>query len=349
MFDKRSISILGIIANIFLAISKLAIGMMSRTTAVIADGINSLTDVFSSIVNYIGVTVSAKPADKDHPYGHERAEVVSGLMITIIVFLSGAYIIFDSIKGITYPKIPDISILTISVMAVSSIVNFVMSKLKIHYGKKYNSISLVSDGVHSRIDVLVSLSVFVSLFFIEKIMYLDSIIAFAVGAYILKEAYSLGKESINILIGVSAGEEVEDDIKKIVEDEDITVVNITTQTAGSRYSAELEISLPSKMRIEKADALIKKLEDKISKRLPDVSRVSIKISSHEFERGYYKPRWGRSISWSSGVPKYCECTSCGEKVEHKRGVPCRDLKCPKCGSRMRRHEGGDKDSKTKKI
>ena len=97
---KEKISILGIIVNFLLAVTKITVGLLTRASSILADGINSGTDVFASIVNYVGVKTAKKPADKEHPYGHEKAEVLSGFLITIIIFISALFIIYSAIKGL---------------------------------------------------------------------------------------------------------------------------------------------------------------------------------------------------------------------------------------------------------
>src|SRR4030042_7194770 len=156
---KEKIAGLAVFANLLLAIGKLTIGFLAGATSVFAEGIHSAMDVLSSGIGFVGIKLAKKPVDKKHPYGHYKFEVLSGLIITIILFLTGAFIVFESVRDFKNPSPVGIGYLAFGVMLASAAVNEVMARLKIHYGKKENSVSLLSDGIHSRVDVYASLVV----------------------------------------------------------------------------------------------------------------------------------------------------------------------------------------------
>lgn len=361
---KTLVSFIAIIANLFLAIGKVIIGFISNSAAIIADGINSSTDVIASTIGYIGIKKAKKPADKEHPYGHERAEVLSGFIITIIILLSGLFIIYDAIKGFFSPSELELSYLAFGVMAFSALTNGIMSYIKIKTGKKYDSVSLVSDGVHSRIDLLVSLGIFLGLFLARFYSEFDSIIALLVGLYILKESIELGKETTDSLLGAAASQEIENKIKEIVKKNKIEIENLKTQKLGSKVFAELTIKLPSKTSVDKATSITKKLEKELIIQIRELEYVSIQIISHDIQRGYHRATlgFGKGYGWQKrglmkkedglgeGPGGYCVCPKCKYKVKHERGVPCSDLKCPNHNlSLIRDKNKGEKNAKTKKM
>ena len=353
---KNLIAILAIIANIFLAAGKLIVGAISSSAAILADGINSGTDIVASLISYIGIKTAQKPADKEHPYGHEKAEFISGLIITIIIFLSSLYIIYDAIMGLITGSELSLGMLAFIVMGGSALINGVMSQLKIYYGKKYDSASLISDGVHSRIDLLVSLGIFIGLFLTRIYAPLDSILALLVGLYILKESFELGKETTDSLLGESAGESVENKIKDIVKKNKLELKQLKTQKLGAKIFAELKIKLPSKLKIEEADSLMKKLENNLLQNVNKLEYISIQIESHDISTGFHKSAFGigKGLGWGRGLRRmdkqgdsktkgqdsgekqgagpegYCVCPkeNCNYKIKHKPGIPCKELKCP---------------------
>ena len=340
---KEQISILGIIVNILLAISKIITGIFAKSASILADGINSGTDVFASAINLIGIKAAQKPADIEHPYGHGKAEVISGFIITLIILGSGLFIIYDAITGFLGKQVITISYIAFIVMASSALINFIMSKLKIHYGKKENSVSLLSDGIHSRIDVLVSLGVFIGLFLVKYWIHFDSIIALLIGLYITKEAFELGKKATDSLLGASSPK-TEEKIKDIIKKEKIELTNLKTQKLGAKVFAEITIKLPSKLKVDEVDFLTKKLQNKLISQIQELNYTSIQIKSHDIGRGYFKPSFGRGFGWQrkgrfkdtikqaqgKGPKGYCVCPKCGYKIKHKRGIPCSTIKCPKC-------------------
>jgi cation diffusion facilitator family transporter len=337
---KEKVAAISILANVILAGSKIVAGVLSRSAAILADGINSLMDIFSSTVSYLGIKISKKPGDEKHPYGHYKFEALSGTVITVVLLATGIGIIYEAYQGFLNPEKIEISYLSFGVIIFSALVNEVMSRLKIHYGKKENSISLLSDGIHSRVDVYTSLAVFVGLILTKYWIYADSLIAVLIGVYVIKQSFSLGKEAVDSLLDVSAGGEVEEEIKAIARMQKVEISSLKTQKKGSVITANLEIKLSKDLRVEEATKISDKLREELMNKIENLQYVSIQIISHELETGFYKPEFGKGFGWQrqgrlkettgKGPSGDCVCPQCGYKVPHKRGIPCSSLKCPKC-------------------
>jgi len=341
---KEKIAAISILANAILAGGKVAVGVFSGSAAVLAEGVHSFMDIFSSVVGFIGIKISAKPEDQKHPYGHYKFEVLGGTIITIILLATGSGIIYEAYRNFIDPEKIKISFLAFGVMAFSAAVNEIMARTKIHYGKKENSISLLSDGIHSRVDVYTSLAVFAGLFLTKYWVYADSLLAFLIGVYIIKKSFSLGKEAVDSLLDVSAGEEIEEKIKSITKAQNVEISSLKTQKKGSAITANLEIKLPSNLSVEEATKTSDNLREKLMKEIDNLSYVAIQIKSHEVETGFYKPAFGRGFGWQrrgrfrgeietakgGGPGGYCVCPKCGYKIPHQRGIPCSTLECPKC-------------------
>jgi len=341
---KEKIAIIAILANIILAVGKIVVGVIANSAAVLAEGIHSFMDVFSSAISYIGIKISKKPSDKKHPYGHYKFEVFSGLLITLILLGTGAWIVYEAYQKFLDPSSIKIPVLAFGVMIFSAVVNEIMARLKIHFGKKENSISLLSDGVHSRIDVYVSLAIFIGLFLTKYWIYADSLLALLIGIYIIKESFSLSREAVDSLLDVSAGEEIEEKIKSIVKEKNIEISSLKTQKKGSAVTANLEIKLSSDLSVEEATKISNNLREKLINEIESLQYVVIQIKSHEVETGFYKPVFGKGFGWQrrgrfkdeveeafgKGPSGYCICSKCGYKIAHQRGIPCSDLECPKC-------------------
>lgn len=350
MNKKLFISVLAVLANLVLAIGKVLTGAITNSASILADGINSSTDVLASLISFAGIKYAEKPADKEHPYGHGKAEVISGFVITIIILVSGVFIIYDAINGFFTQEPLSITLLAFIVMGASAAINAIMSQLKIHYGKKHNSISLITDGVHSRIDLLVSATIFIGLFFITYVPHLDSILALLVGIYILKESLELGKDTTDTLLGSSC-EKTEKKIKDLLKKEKIEITNLKTQKLGEKVFAEIKIKLPSKIKIQEAEKVINKLEKDLTEKIQELDYTSIQVESHNIGIGHYKTLLGQerrfknrntqttpSKRQGTGPGGYCICPKCGYKEKHKPGTPCSEIKCPKCKSNLTRQE-----------
>ncbi|MCK4521303.1 MAG: cation diffusion facilitator family transporter [Nanoarchaeota archaeon] len=341
--EKENISIIAIIVNFFLSVFKIGIGIISKSSAVIAEGVHSGMDIVTSIISFTGIKAAKKPVDKEHPYGHYKMEVVAGLIIAIVLLGTSLWIIYQAITSFFTIKELFITPLTLIVMAVSAVINEIMARVKIKYGKKYESMALIADGQHSRIDVLASISVFIGLFLTRYWLHLDSVIALLIGLYVLYGSVSLGKKTTDSLLDVSAGDDVENKIKNVVKKENIKLESLKTQKLGSAVFAELKINLDPKLHVDQASSTTKKLEEKIQQEVNAVKYVVIQIESHKIKEESYKGLFGRGFGWrgrmggsSLGPEGECFCLNCGSTVAHQRGIPCFKVKCPKCGSFMTR-------------
>lgn len=347
---KEKVAAISILVNAVLAGGKIIIGIFSNSAAILAEGIHSFMDILSSAIGYVGIKISQKPSDQKHPYGHYKFEVLAGTIITLILLATGVGIIYESYQSFLDPEKIKISYLAFGVMIFSAVVNEIMARIKIHFGKKENSISLLSDGVHSRVDVYISLAVLVGLFFTKYWIYSDSLLALLIGLYIIKESFLLGKEAVDYLLDVSAGEEVEEKIKSIAKADNIEVSSLKTQKKGSAITANLEIKLPSNLSVEEAAKISNSLREKLIRGIENLQYVAIQIISHEMETGFYKPDFGRSFGWQrrgrfkgeireaagKGTIGYCVCSKCNYKIPHQRGIPCSSLKCPNCNTNLKR-------------
>lgn len=347
---KEKIAAISILVNVILAGGKIAVGFFSNSAAILAAGLDSFADIFSSAISFIGIKISGKPADEKHPYGHYKFEVLAGVIITIIIFITGAGIIYDAYDNFFNPTEMEIGWLAFGIMIFSVIANEVMSRLKTYYGKKENSVSLLSDGFHSRIDVYTSLGVIAGLILARYWIYADSLLALLMGIYIVKEAFLIGKEAVGALLDVSAGEEIENRIKTIVGTQKIEIDNLKTQKKGSAITANFEIKLPSNLNVEEAAKISDNLRNILIQEIESLQYVAIQISSHDLTTNFYQPAIGHGFGWqrkgkykeaiaearAEGPEGDCVCDKCGYRTPHQRGTPCSGIKCPNCDIDLKR-------------
>jgi cation diffusion facilitator family transporter len=347
---KEKISIISIVVNALLAGVKIAIGAVSHSSSILADGFHSFVDIFASAIGYLGIKVSKKPADEKHPYGHSKFEVLSGAIITLILFVTGLFIIYEAYLKFLNPVKIELNYLAFAVMIFSAVVNEIMARVKIYFGEKENSIALISDGSHSRVDVFASLAVFAGLFITRHWISADSAIAFVIGLYVIKESFSLGREAVDSLLDVSAGPEIEEKIKLIIKEQGIETSSVKTQKKGSSATVNLEIKLPSNLKVEEATTISENLRKELMEKIENLSYIAIQIKSHDVETGFYKPEFGKGFGWQrrgrfkgeiekaegKGPDGECICPQCGYTVPHQKGAPCSSLQCPKCKINLER-------------
>lgn len=207
----------GIVCNCLLTVLKLVIGLLVGSMAIIADGVNNLSDAASSLTTLLGFRMAQRPADKQHPYGHARYEYLSGLAVAALILLIGAELVKSSIAKIINPEPIDISAATIALLAASVAVKLWMSGFYKTLGKKINSTALYATSVDSRNDVIstcaVLLGCLVNYLFGLNI---DGCVGLAVAIFILYSSVGIAKDTISPLLGQQADDELVDKITELV-------------------------------------------------------------------------------------------------------------------------------------
>lgn len=195
-------SIVGILANIILSISKISIGVMFNSIAITADGVNNLSDIGSSVVTFVGFKISNKPADKDHPFGHARIEYLTGLIVGVIILLLGVELIKSSVNKILNPERTSFSWLMVLIMILSIIIKLWLSYFNIKLADKISSATMKATAMDSRNDVISTATVLVSLF-IAKLtgLEIDGYVGVLVALFIIYSGFSILKDILNPLLG----------------------------------------------------------------------------------------------------------------------------------------------------
>ena len=200
---KKFAAGLSIISNVVLTILKIVAGAISGNLSIISEAIHSLSDFFASMITFISVVKSSKPADKDHPYGHGKYEDMAGFIEGLLIILAAIFIVYKSCEKIAtgLPTEYENS-LGIAVMIIAVITNYIISTILFRIAKSTNSIALHADGEHLRTDVFSSVGVLLGLYLIKITGHtiLDPVIAILVAGFIYKTGYKISKKAwMNLL------------------------------------------------------------------------------------------------------------------------------------------------------
>ena len=217
------VSIIGIIANIFLAAFKAAIGILTNSIAITLDAVNNLSDVLSSIITIIGTRIAGRKPDKEHPLGHGRVEYLSAGLIAMIVLYAGITSLVESVKKIINPSEPEYTNIALIIVAVAVVVKLLLGSYVKSKGKKLNSDSLVASGEDARLDAVISASTVVAaLIYIFWGVSLESYLAALISLVIIKAGYEMISETLSEIIGERIDKDVIDELKQtIMEFEDV--------------------------------------------------------------------------------------------------------------------------------
>lgn len=278
--NPKTTSIISTIINIILSAGKILAGVFGGSVALVASGIDSTMDILSSIITYIGLKISEKPADTKHPFGHTRYEAIASYTIVMLLLISAVWIIYESIRQIIVGGSSDTySTISIIVIIVAIIITELLARLKFFIGNKSSSLSLVADAQHSRADVLSQMAVLVGLFLSRYFAYADSIIAIGVGIYIIYSAIELAKESIESLVDV-ADFELEKDIGIWAKENNYQFEIIKTRKIGSQTFAEITMAFAKNCKADEITAKIKEVESKILSNFEPLQQVAFTVTSH---------------------------------------------------------------------
>lgn len=199
----------GIISNLFLCVSKVVIGIIVHSIAIIADGVNNLADAASSIITLVGFKMAAKPEDKEHPYGHARIEYVTGLLVSVIIIFIGFQLLKSSFEKVLHPEIMDFNLITIVILCVAIVIKVWQSAFNISIGKKINSVALIATGTDSRNDVISTVAVLASILISQVVhLQLDGYMGCGVALFIIWSGIKLIQETASPLLGEAPDQEL---------------------------------------------------------------------------------------------------------------------------------------------
>ncbi|GAA5422372.1 cation diffusion facilitator family transporter [Tetragenococcus halophilus] len=194
--------VIGLVSNIVLFLGKFSIGFIANSVSIMADAINSLSDMISSILTLVGFKIAAKPADKEHPYGHERFEYISGLAVSFIIMLVGVQFLQSSFNKILDPESITFSVLIFIVLLASIIIKIWQGKMYGKLAKKIDSQTLQASGKDSLNDVFITITVLLSAL-VEYISgwHIDGFVGFVLALYIIYTGIKMIKDFIDELLG----------------------------------------------------------------------------------------------------------------------------------------------------
>lgn len=209
--------VVGILCNGLLCLGKVLVGTLSGSVAIVADGVNNLSDAASSVVTLLGFRMAQQPADADHPYGHARYEYISGLVVAALILVIGADLAQSSVEKILSPEPVDTAPVLFGVLIGSILVKLWMSRFFAGLGRHIQSTTLQATSVDSRNDVIASAAVLAGCL-VEKFAHLtvDGYVGLAVAAFILWSGVDIARETISPLLGQGADRGLAEQLSALV-------------------------------------------------------------------------------------------------------------------------------------
>lgn len=264
-------------ASIFTAIALIVLKFMTfvltGSMAMLSTLLDSIQDSMTSFINFIAVKHATEPADKEHRFGHGKAQALGGAAQGIIIAIASFLLICESVSRLFNPKvITDIG-LGIAITGIAIIATFFLVRFQKYVIKKTNSLSIKADMLHYEGDILMNVGVIVSmvLSYYLKWTFIDSLFGIAVGLYLLHVVYTILKESVGMLMDTEMPGFVRDEIKKIaLSHKDVhEIYDLKTRQSGEDIFIQFCIRLDQELTLKRAHDITDELERQIRKVIPD--------------------------------------------------------------------------------
>ena len=269
-------SIFGLVSNIFLVIIKVIIGLVTGSIAILGDAVNNATDSASSLISLIGFKFSNIPADKKHPYGHQRLEQLSAFVVSIIVCILGGELITSSIDKMIHPDdIPSSIVITSIILGISILIKVYQSWFYNKVGKTISSSTLKATSIDSRNDVMATSAVLVGLLISYYAKFnLDGYLGCVVGIMVMISGIKLVRETSSPLLGIAPSETLINNLMTEISNNELIlgVHDLNIHSYGPDYTfASVDVEVDSKLSMldvhEVIDLIERKCKEKYKTRL----------------------------------------------------------------------------------
>lgn len=265
----KKVGKIGVLANVFLLTMKFVVGFIFKSQALIADAINSLGDVFSSLLTYVGGKISAIPEDDDHEFGHGKAEFVASLLIGIFMVIVSIDMLYDSIASIIFGHHFIFSWLLILIPIITIIVKIILYFYVSKMGKNMNSLLISANAKDHRNDIIISCGVIIGIVLGYFGIYsADGIIGGIISVIIAITGVKIVYEAYQVLIDKCIDVEVVNDIKEEIESFDNVrhVDSIKSKPTGNLHMLIVKISVDPEMSVRESHKIAGKIRGELIKR-----------------------------------------------------------------------------------
>lgn len=285
-FEKTAmrVSTVSIVANFVLTVFKLLAGVIAHSGAMISDAIHSASDVFSTVVVIIGIRISRKASDKDHPYGHERLECVAAIVLATILAFTGlgiGYTALGKIVGGDYAGLAVPGQLALVAAVVSILVKEAMYQYTKICARRIDSSALMADAWHHRSDALSSVGALIGIGGARLgFPILDPVASVVICVFIEKAAYEIFMDAVDKMVDKACDEETERALTQCAMDQAgvLGVDLLHTRVFGNKIYVDIEIRADGEETLRQAHSIAERVHDSIEKNFPKVKHIMVHVN-----------------------------------------------------------------------
>lgn len=294
---KKNAAIASISLSVGLSLLKTFGALYTGSLAVLSSMIDSLADIFASSITFIAVKFSSKPATADHRYGYGKAEALSALIQSAFIAGSGIFVMYDGFSRIFYPRQLEQTDIGILIMVISLIATIALILFQKYVTKRTASQAISADSAHYTVDVLTNISIIISLVVVKlfQISWFDTLTAFVISSYLLKNAYHLASDAVKILMDAELSDEIRLNIMNIVKESPFAkgIHDLRTRDLGGTYMFEFHLELDGELSLYAAHDLTDLIEEDILAAYPNAQ-----IIIHQDPAGIKEERLDQKIKYN---------------------------------------------------
>ena len=260
-------SIIGIIANVFLAAFKAVIGLLTNSIAIVLDAVNNISDAGSSLITIVGTKLAGKEPDKKHPFGYGRIEYLSAMIISVIVLYAGITSFVESVKQILHPETPDYTAVSLVIVAVAVAVKILLGRYVKGVGEKVHSDSLINSGEDATLDSVISASTLVAaIIFLVFHVSLEAWLGAVISAVIIKSGIEMLRDTISRILGEQNDPDLSRNIKQTVNsfpDVHGAYDLVLNNYGPDSWNGSIHIEVPDTYSADRLDQLIRNIQAEV--------------------------------------------------------------------------------------
>lgn len=278
------VSTVSIIANAVLTVFKLLAGVIANSGAMISDAVHSASDVFSTVVVIIGIRISRKDSDRNHPYGHERLECVAAIVLSTILAATGLGIGYSAVKKIAggdYASLAVPGLAALLAAVVSIVVKEGMYQYTKVHARRIDSSALMADAWHHRSDALSSVGALIGIAGARLgFPILDPVASLAICFFIEKAAYEIFMDAVDKMVDKACDEETEVALKECAAAQEgvLGVDLLQTRVFGNKIYVDIEIRADGEETLRRAHETAERVHDSIEKSFPRVKHIMVHVN-----------------------------------------------------------------------
>ncbi|MCX7792924.1 MAG: cation diffusion facilitator family transporter [Thermodesulfovibrionales bacterium] len=280
--EIKKVLLVTLFLNFLVSLTKIVLGYTIKSVAILSDGFHSLFDGISNIVGYIGITLSSRPPDEKHPYGHRKFETIFTIGIGILIFITCLEIFKKSYRSFVESRTPEVSHPVFIIMVLTLLINIFVNRYEVSRARLLKSEYLLADAGHTSSDIFVTTGVIMGLFLSKLGMpQADAIIGFIIAILIALVGLRIIRSAVDILVDTVQMDK-EKICKLVMDVEGVTGCHdIRTRGTKECIFLDLHVEVDRTLSLQDAHDIADRVEEKLKKQIPAIKDVVVHIEPGE--------------------------------------------------------------------